>query len=83
MLTSICTIAELGEGETHASFVDGVEVLVCNIQGEYFAVHGQCSHARQSLATGRVRGYEISCPLHGHVLIFARVLVRLRLRKDR
>jgi 3-phenylpropionate/trans-cinnamate dioxygenase ferredoxin subunit len=35
------------------------------VEGQFYAVHGQCSHARQSLATGKLRGFTLSCPLHG------------------
>ena len=45
--------------------VDGADVLVCRIGDEYFAVADECSHARQALSTGKLRGCEITCPLHG------------------
>jgi 3-phenylpropionate/trans-cinnamate dioxygenase ferredoxin subunit len=45
--------------------VDGVDVLLCCIGEEYFAVADQCSHARQALSKGKLRGYQITCPLHG------------------
>jgi len=62
---AVTTIAALGEGKTMAAKVDGVDVLVCNVEGQYYAVHGQCSHARQALSSGRLRGHSIICPLHG------------------
>ena len=45
--------------------VAGTEILLCRVAGQYFAVIDRCSHARQKLSEGRLRGYEISCPLHG------------------
>ena len=65
MLTPTISIAALGEGETTVVRVADKEILVCNVDGQFYAVDAQCSHARQTLATGRLRGYQISCPLHG------------------
>ena len=45
--------------------VDGANVLICQVQGQFYAVHNQCSHARQMLHTGALVGYQIRCPLHG------------------
>ena len=65
MLTPTISIAALGEGETTVVRVADKEILLCNVDGQFYAVDAQCSHARQTLATGRLRGYQISCPLHG------------------
>lgn len=65
MLTPTISIAALGEGETTVVQVAGTEILLCNVEGQFYAVDAQCSHARQTLATGRLRGHQISCPLHG------------------
>lgn len=48
-----------------ARTVDGVDVLLCQVEGNYYAMHNQCSHARQKLSHGRLRGFEVVCPLHG------------------
>jgi len=55
----------LGEGDMVACDVDGVSVLICRVDGEYYAVANRCSHASQPLATGRLWGCELTCPLHG------------------
>lgn len=65
MLTPTISIAALGEGETTVVRLADKEILLCNVDGQFYAVDAQCSHARQTLATGRLRGYQISCPLHG------------------
>ena len=54
----------LRDGEMRACNVQGEEVLVCCVGGEYFALSNRCSHAGQRLSTGRLRGYEVTCPLH-------------------
>ncbi|MEM9623928.1 MAG: non-heme iron oxygenase ferredoxin subunit [Pseudomonadota bacterium] len=65
MYTPVLSMADLAEGQSTVVKVGDVEVLVCQVEGQFYAVHAQCSHARQSLATGRLRGFQISCPLHG------------------
>jgi len=45
--------------------VDGVTVLVCQVEGRFYALHNQCSHARQALHAGTLVGHQVRCPLHG------------------
>jgi nitrite reductase/ring-hydroxylating ferredoxin subunit len=58
-------ITALRDGEMRALRIDGVDVLLCRVDGQYFALANQCTHARQALHTGKLRGFEIKCPLHG------------------
>ena len=57
--------SDMSDGEMHACEVDGVDVLLCRVDGEYYAVVDHCSHATQKLSAGRLRGHEVTCPLHG------------------
>lgn len=61
----VLPLAALDDGQTYACRVADVEVLICRVDGRFFAVSNRCSHAHQALATGRLRGHEIRCPLHG------------------
>ena len=65
MATPVMAMADLGEGQSVCVRVQGLEVLVSQVHGQFYAVHAQCSHAAQSLAYGKVRGTQVSCPLHG------------------
>jgi len=58
-------ITVLQDGEKRAIRIEGVDVLLCRVDGQYYALANNCSHARQALDAGRLRGYEITCPLHG------------------
>lgn len=58
-------IAAVAEGASKACSVDGLDVLVCNVDGRFYAVENRCSHAATKLAGGRLKGHSISCPLHG------------------
>ena len=55
----------LDDGQMHACDIDGTSVLLCRVEGTYYAIEDKCSHAIQKLSTGRLRGTEVTCPLHG------------------
>ena len=64
-MTPVVAQSDMADGEMHACEVDGVDVLLCRVDGEYYAVVDHCSHATQKLSAGRLRGFEVTCPLHG------------------
>ncbi len=43
----------------------GRSILICNSDGQFFAVENKCSHAEELLECGRIRNGWISCPAHG------------------
>ena len=45
--------------------VDGVEVAVFNIDGEFLAIEDVCTHDGGELACGQIEGDAIVCPRHG------------------
>ena len=65
MLVPVLPMASLGDGDSATCRVHGRDLLVVCAEGAYFAVDALCSHAGQSLASGRIKGREIICPLHG------------------
>ncbi len=56
--------AALGAGEMTVISVAGEEVLVANVDGQFYAVSNLCSHAGARLSSGRLNGHELSCPMH-------------------
>ncbi len=60
----VIPITALQDGEMMACKVDDVDVLLCRVDGQFYATINRCSHARQALDAGRLRGYEVICPLH-------------------
>lgn len=44
--------------------VGGKEVLVSNVDGEYFAINNKCTHLGGSLAKGDLEGSIVTCPKH-------------------
>jgi 3-phenylpropionate/trans-cinnamate dioxygenase ferredoxin component len=45
--------------------VDGVEVLLCNVDGELYAVEDVCTHDGGPLDQGVLEDSIIECPRHG------------------
>jgi len=41
------------------------EILIVNLNGEFFAIDSLCSHMRMDLMGGRILGDCITCPHHG------------------
>lgn len=58
-------LAALDEGEMVSVQVQGQPVLVCQVDGQFYALADRCSHASQALSRGRLKGFELRCPLHG------------------
>lgn len=54
------------EEKSFATFeVGGTAILVYRFRNEYFAVENLCSHAQSTFDNGRLRGYQLTCPVHG------------------
>ena len=44
---------------------DGKDIVIINIDGNYFAINDTCTHAGGSLSEGKVEGSIITCDWHG------------------
>ena len=61
---TVCSVGELPEGEARMFVVDETLIAVFHINGEFFALDDQCSHAGASLARGFVDGDVVTCRIH-------------------
>jgi nitrite reductase/ring-hydroxylating ferredoxin subunit len=61
----VARASELRPGEARRVVLDGIEIALCNVDGELFAVDDVCTHAYASLSEGLLCGAELECPLHG------------------
>jgi len=55
----------LAEGEHMVVDVDGVDVALFNLSGQFYAIEDVCSHDGTEIASGELDGDEIVCPRHG------------------
>jgi len=62
------TVAQVGElepGAWHSADLDGTQVAVFNLDGQYYAIADVCTHDAGQLTGGTVDGDVIVCPRHG------------------
>ena len=52
-------------GEMRALECAGRPIVLCNAEGQLYAVDDDCPHAGAPLSEGRLRGCILECPLHG------------------
>lgn len=58
-------LADLAPGSKKTVKHQGRSILICNVNGQFFAVSNICSHAYERLECGRMSNSWISCPIHG------------------
>ncbi len=61
----IAKAADVPPGSAKRFEVDGVEVLLCNVDGAFYAVEDVCTHDGGPLDQGELEGCRIMCPRHG------------------
>jgi len=55
---------EIAPGGMKAVVLNGVELVLCNYGGKFYAVARACGHARARLERGALTGWVLTCPLH-------------------
>lgn len=55
----------LADGEHVVVEVDGYDVAVFKIDGQFYAIEDVCTHDGAEIASGELDGDEIVCPRHG------------------
>lgn len=63
--TKVAKVDDLAPGELKAVEANGEQILLCNVDGEFYAVHDECTHERFPLSEGTLEGDAVVCPLHG------------------
>jgi nitrite reductase/ring-hydroxylating ferredoxin subunit len=61
----VATTSEVQPGAMMSVEVNGEQVLLCNVDGEIFAVHDECTHECFPLSDGTLQGSTVICMLHG------------------
>ena len=57
--------SEITPGKVQKITADGKDILVANIDGNYFAMDDTCTHAGASLSEGKLDGSILTCDWHG------------------
>jgi 3-phenylpropionate/trans-cinnamate dioxygenase ferredoxin subunit len=61
----VCAENAIADNENIVIEVDGTEVAVFKINGQFYAIEDVCSHDGAEIASGQLDGDEIICPRHG------------------
>jgi 3-phenylpropionate/trans-cinnamate dioxygenase ferredoxin component len=65
MSNPVARKSAMAPGEMTRVVVDGVPVLLCNVEGEIYAGEDVCTHDGGELDGGELTGCRIMCPRHG------------------
>ncbi|QUC64228.1 non-heme iron oxygenase ferredoxin subunit [Nitrosopumilus sp. K4] len=57
-------VSDITPGKMIKVSVDGRDILVANIDGEFFATDDSCTHSGASLSEGKLDGCVITCGWH-------------------
>ena len=61
----VAIISDLKPGENKVVEVNGEQVALFNVDGEFFAINNTCLHRGGPLGEGFLDGDIVTCPLHG------------------
>lgn len=61
----VAKVSDIPEGKCQAFEVNGQEIAVFNVGGEFKATDDFCRHKGGSLGEGALDGKTVTCPLHG------------------
>ncbi len=56
---------DIAPGQAVTVTVNNKQVAVFNVDGKFFAIDGECTHAGGPLCEGEVVGTTVRCPWHG------------------
>jgi len=58
-------VSDILPGKTKKISFDGKEILVVNIDGNFYAVDDTCTHSGASLSEGQLQDSIVTCGWHG------------------
>lgn len=61
----IAETSEIPIGNLKMVKLEGKEILITNVNGNYYALGNRCTHAGGDLSKGSLDGKMITCPRHG------------------
>jgi 3-phenylpropionate/trans-cinnamate dioxygenase ferredoxin subunit len=65
MAAPVAHAGAIAPGTMQRVSVDGVDVLICNVGGSFYAVEDVCTHDGSPLDAGELDGPRVQCPRHG------------------
>jgi 3-phenylpropionate/trans-cinnamate dioxygenase ferredoxin subunit len=56
--------SEIPAGKMKAVEIEGKEILIANVNGNFYAIGQKCTHAGGDLSKGVLEGNVVTCPRH-------------------
>ena len=60
----VAETSEISAGKMKMVKLEGKEILIANVNGNYFAIGDICTHAGGDLSQGVLEGNVVTCPKH-------------------
>jgi 3-phenylpropionate/trans-cinnamate dioxygenase ferredoxin subunit len=57
--------SEIPIGKMKMVKLEDKEILIANVNGNYYAIANRCTHAKGDLSQGSLQGNIVTCPKHG------------------
>lgn len=70
-LIEIAQVNEVPTGTMKSYSVEGKQILISNIDGNFYAINNICTHAGGELSKGKLEGKIVTCPNHSSKLIIS------------
>ena len=61
----VAKTTEIKPGEARLVDVNGKQIALFNVAGEFFAIDNACTHEEGPLGEGEISGHTVMCPWHG------------------
>jgi 3-phenylpropionate/trans-cinnamate dioxygenase ferredoxin subunit len=61
----VAKTGDVAPGTTRRLETDGIELLLCNVDGKLYAIEDVCTHDGGPLDQGTLEGETVVCPRHG------------------
>lgn len=62
----VCDVSEIPVNDHRLFSVDVLDVLICNVDGEFHAVSNYCPHKGVIISRGPLQTKYLTCPGHGY-----------------
>ena len=63
----VATTGDLAPGQGKMVEVNGTEIALFNLQGNFYAINNTCPHRGGPLSEGEIEGEQVTCPWHGAI----------------
>jgi len=61
----VAETSEISAGKMKMVKVEEKEILIANVDGNYYAIANRCTHKGGDLSKGSLNGNIVTCPVHG------------------